>query len=110
MRLVLAAILVLGGLAGCSEGHGTDSGCDPACGAGQVCVVRYDGQCNQLGTGQCVTSSCGLTCDTPGGGAPGPCTIELCNDGVVQDGGNVQYVCGEACGGEPSDVFACYGP
>jgi hypothetical protein len=107
--LLLGVVLALGGLVGaCSESGNTDPGCDPACGVGQLCVLFYDGQCNPMGRASCVTTSCGLQCDSTGGAA-GPCTLELCNAGVAQDGGSPQFVCGEACGREPPDTFACYG-
>ena len=102
--LMIGALLALGSGA-CNEGSGRDPGCDPACGAGELCVMFYDGQCNLMGRGQCVATSCGLQCDTPGGGASGPCNTELCNGGAVQDGGNVQFVCGHPCGTEPPDTF-----
>ena len=111
LRGALVALVALAG--GCSDGGGgADKGCNPACGAGELCVVFYDGQCNLLGgSGQCVATACGLDdCDAPAGGASGPCNIELCNGGQSIDGGNTFFICGHACGDEPPGTFRCYGP
>jgi hypothetical protein len=114
VALLFGTLLALGPLVGgCNGGSsGTDEGCSPACGTGELCVVFYDGQCNLIGgRGRCVATSCGLNdCDTPAGAASGPCNTEICNGGQTQDGGNVQFVCGHGCGTEPPDTFHCYGP
>jgi hypothetical protein len=81
----------------------TDGGgeyCD-GCTPGQVCVLHYDGTCQQSEQGQCVDTTC--TACTP------ECDLELC--GFGGDAGSV-YSCGAApCEELPDDgsVFACYG-
>ena len=110
IALVLGAVLALASVLGGCGGSGRDPGCSPACGAGEVCVVLYDGQCNQLGHGYCVASSCGLECDTTPGGPNGPCTVELCGLANQDGGSHGLFTCGVPCGTEPPGTFACYGP
>jgi hypothetical protein len=111
VTILLGALLALGTLVGGCSGSGTDKGCSPACGAGELCVVFYDGECNLMGgRGQCVATSCGLDdCDTPAGAESGLCNTEVCNGGYVPDGGRVGFVCGHGCGTEPPETFHCYG-
>ena len=74
----------------------------PPCGAGEHCVVFFDGVCTQLGDARCVPSTC-HECSAE-------CDRALCGGGDPVNAPQTFTCMATPCVDLPAEAIGCYGP